>query len=194
VNIDKKSVNVHFTTSAKIKHCYLKIVNENSITIRANKHYSLHDAKALIAKKHQWIAKHIQALNLKKLSEHECYFLGKLYEKSHLLNPNESVELFYKKKALEIIPSLVQHHSNRMQLFPKALKFRKNKSRWGSCSVHNVINLNILLMKFPQEVIEYVIIHELAHIQHKNHSKAFWSCVESYCSNYKVLNKQLKAF
>lgn len=169
-------------------------MDEKTLRIRANRFYTLQDAKALIAKKHHWIAKHLSNLGLKKQQSHEFYFLGKKYLKNELLQEHESIDEFYKKKALEIIPSLVQHHSYKMQLFPKALKFRKNKSRWGSCSVHNVINLNILLMQCSKELIEYVIIHELAHIKHKNHSKAFWRCVESYCPNYKVLNHQLKAF
>ena len=58
----------------------------------------------------------------------------------------------------------------------------------------NGLNFNILLMKFPIEVMEYVIVHELAHIKHKNHSKDFWNLVAVYCSNYKEVEKLFKNF
>ena len=81
-----------------------------------------------------------------------------------------------------------------MSLYPSNLKFRNNKGRWGSCSYKNSISLNINLMKFPLSVIEYVIIHELAHIKHKNHSKFFWDLVEVFCPKYKDEEVLLKSF
>lgn len=76
--------------------------------------------------------------------------------------------------------------------YPK-LRIRKMKSRWGVCNrVSLTVTLNSNLMRFKEEIIEYVIIHELAHFVHFNHSSNFWKTVEFYCPNYKKLRKELK--
>ncbi len=72
------------------------------------------------------------------------------------------------------------------------LSLRNQKTRFGSCSYQNNINLNINLMNYDFDVIDYVIIHELVHTKVKNHSKDFWLEVEKYCPNYKELRKKLK--
>ncbi len=82
-----------------------------------------------------------------------------------------------------------------MKLFPTSIKYRKNKNTWGgSCNYKNGLNFNTLLSKFPLEVIEYIVIHELAHIKHKNHSKEFWNLVYYYCQDYKNREKLLRSF
>lgn len=188
--IEERFIDVSFIRKSNIKHVYLKIIDINSLEIRANKYFTIQDAKKLIVKKEAWILKAFERLNDKVANENEYYFLGKRYQKESGFELDD----FYKNEAIKLLPALVQKHSKLMQLFPSALKFRKNKTRFGSCSGKNSISLNILLMKYPQEVIEYVIIHELAHIKHKNHSKHFWNFVEIYCPNYKELDKMLKLF
>ena len=81
-----------------------------------------------------------------------------------------------------------------MDLYPTSISYRKNKRTWGSCNFKNGLNFNILLMKFPLEIMQYVVIHELSHIKHKNHSKNFWNLVEKYCPNYKQIEKEFKNF
>ena len=76
--------------------------------------------------------------------------------------------------------------------FP-TLKIRKMSSRWGVCNrKNNSVTLNSQLMMYDVEIIKYVIIHELCHFIHFNHSKSFWDSVEKYCPNYKLLRKTLK--
>ncbi len=73
--------------------------------------------------------------------------------------------------------------------------FIKNlKSRWGSCSVRDNINLNIHLMQLPNDLIDYVILHELVHTIHKNHSKNFWNKLGKLLPNYRELDKSLRNY
>jgi hypothetical protein len=81
----------------------------------------------------------------------------------------------------EKLPLLTSH----CQLTPISYKVRFYKSRWGSCNSRGELSFNYLLMLLPCWVIDYVIIHELCHLQHLNHSKDFWQLVECYCPNYK---------
>ena len=104
------------------------------------------------------------------------------------------IEKFYKYKAKEIISPLVEQQAQIMKLYPTAISFRKTKRQWGSCSSKNSLSFNTGLIKLPLDVIQYVIIHELAHIKHKHHQKAFWKEVERYAPNYKALEQKLKEY
>ena len=74
------------------------------------------------------------------------------------------------------------------------LKIRKMRSRWGVCNKSSKsITLNAQLIHFPVEVIDYVVIHEMAHLIHFNHSKSFWLLVSKYCPEYKQARKVLKS-
>lgn len=74
-----------------------------------------------------------------------------------------------------------------------SVALRNQKTRFGSCSFKNNINLNINLMNYDFDVIDYVLIHELCHTRIKNHSEFFWMEVEKYCPDYKNLRKKLKS-
>lgn len=75
------------------------------------------------------------------------------------------------------------------------LKIRKMKSRWGVCNTkNNNITLNLELSKYDIKYLDYVIVHELSHFIHPNHSKEFWLVVSKYCNNYKEIRKDMKKF
>jgi predicted metal-dependent hydrolase len=112
--------------------------------------------------------------------------------------PQEALQLlfdnFYKQQAIEQIYTMVEEWSNKMNMHPKNIGFRKAKRRWGSCSSQNTLSFNYYLMKLPLEIVEYVVVHELAHIKEKNHSKNFWAVVEEFLPNYKELVQELREF
>ena len=70
---------------------------------------------------------------------------------------------------------------------------RGQKTRWGSCSTRKNLSFNYKLMKYREEIIDYVILHEICHLREMNHSKKFWSLVEILCPNFKALKKELKS-
>ena len=162
------------------------------IQIRANKYFTIFDAKDLINRKKEWIESSIQKMSEKSLNDDEFLLLGetKNYNDYNIKN----IDKFYRAEIEKILPQKVEEYSKKMNLFPTSISYRKNKRTWGSCNYKNGLNFNILLMKFPIEVMEYVIIHELSHIKHKNHSKDFWNLVAFYCPNYKEVEKSFKKF
>lgn len=192
IEINKIIVTVKLENKKNIKHCYLRILKADLIQIKANKYFTIFDAKDLINRKIQWIESSIQKMSEKSLNDDEFLLLGetKNYNDYNIKN----IDKFYRAEIEKVLPQKVEEYSKKMNLFPTSISYRKNKRTWGSCNYKNGLNFNILLMKFPIEVMEYVIIHELSHIKHKNHSKDFWNLVAFYCPNYKEVEKSFKKF
>jgi predicted metal-dependent hydrolase len=74
------------------------------------------------------------------------------------------------------------------------ISLRNAKTRWGSCSYTNNINLNIQLMRLPDHLIDYIILHELTHTVHRNHGRSFWSLLDNISGNAKKLNREIKKY
>lgn len=96
------------------------------------------------------------------------------------------------EKAAQIIPGRVEYYSKIMNLYPTAVKINFARTRFGSCSPKNSINFSAYLMLFPTTAVDYVVVHELAHIKYKNHQKEFYSLIEKYMPDYKNRAKLLK--
>ena len=192
IEINEKLVTVKLEKKKNIKHVYLRVINPSLVQIRTNIYFTLYDAKELIERKIAWIENSILKLEEKNINEDEFLYLGvrKKIEDYKIKN----IDTFYKKEILKYIPVLVEKYAAKMNLFPTSISYRKNKRTWGSCNYKNGLNFNILLMKFPIELMEYVVIHELAHIEHKNHSKKFWDLVGEFCPDYKKREKLFKSF
>ncbi|MBQ3352867.1 M48 family metallopeptidase [Candidatus Saccharibacteria bacterium] len=120
-------------------------------------------------------------------------------EKLPIKNPNEQRARDYQKK--QLMKKARGYLPYRLEYFAKLYGYSYNKcrlshanTRWGSCSSNRTISLNIGLMKVPEVLRDYVILHELAHLNHMDHSKAFWAEVGSHDKNYKAHEKKLKLF
>ncbi len=104
----------------------------------------------------------------------------------------KGLELFYKYNAKKIIDPLFDEMSSLVNLYPNKIGYRKAKTRWGSCSGINNISINYMLLQFDIKAIKYVVLHELCHIKHKNHSKKFWDLVSFYMQDYKTVQQTIK--
>jgi predicted metal-dependent hydrolase len=99
-----------------------------------------------------------------------------------------------KREAEEILPSLLHSIARKFNYKYRSVNVKNMRSRWGSCSSAGVINLNIWLVQLPDELIEYVCCHELAHLNHPHHQKLFWNELSNMLPNYKMLRKKLKTY
>lgn len=86
----------------------------------------------------------------------------------------------------------IAKHTPRYQLQPRSVRIKQQKSRWGSCGVKDDININWLLILAPPPVLEYVVVHELCHLRHRNHSAVFWDLVAQHMPDYQQHRKWLK--
>lgn len=98
-----------------------------------------------------------------------------------------------KIEAKNFLPDRLLFLAQKFNFQFRNVSLRNQKTRFGSCSYGNDISLNINLMKYDFDIIDYVLIHELCHTKVKNHSEKFWQEVEKYCPNYKELRKKLKS-
>lgn len=92
------------------------------------------------------------------------------------------------------LPARLATIAQQLQLPYNGVSIKATKSRWGSCSYNNHINLSLFLMKLPNELIDYVLVHELAHTIEKNHSAAFWNLVEKLMPGARKLDKELNNY
>lgn len=99
-----------------------------------------------------------------------------------------------KKESLEYLPKRLAELSGKHSLVYTSISIKNMKTRWGSCSVKNRINLNTNLMVLPEHLIDYVLLHELAHTIIKNHSRIFWDYLDKICPFSKILDKELKSY
>ena len=120
-------------------------------------------------------------------------------EKLPIKNPNEQRARDYQKKLLmkkarEYLPYRLEYYAKLYGYHYNKCRLSHANTRWGSCSSNKTISLNIGLMKVPEKLRDYVILHELAHLNHMDHSPAFWAEVAAHDPRYKEHRKKLKSF
>lgn len=119
----------------------------------------------------------------------KCFFLPPGLSPDHIKN---AVIMTYKTAAKSILKQKTAAYAERMGVSPAAVKITGAKTRWGSCSGRNSINFSWRLVMADEDVVDYVIVHELAHILEHNHSPRFWAVVESVLPDYKQRRMKLK--
>ena len=95
-------------------------------------------------------------------------------------------------EAEKLLKARVEIFAQQMQLFPKRLRLMKAKTRWGSCSSKGFVNLNAKLIHAPLSVVDAIVVHELAHLRHMNHSAKFWALVDQHAPHHKEADQWLK--
>lgn len=122
--------------------------------------------------------------------DHKAFYLSEF----HIEEAPDLFEKLYKVMAKSLIKTKVSHWSEIMELYPSKIRITSASTRWGSCSSNKTISINWKLLLAPSEILDYVIIHELAHLAVMNHSTKFWHVVSKFCPNYKSRLKWLKDY
>jgi predicted metal-dependent hydrolase len=104
------------------------------------------------------------------------------------------VTAWYRVEALRVFEECVDYFAPLMSVSPSPVKLSSARTQWGSCTVRGVVRFNWQLVKMPLHLIDYVVVHELAHLVEMNHSAAFWRVVESACPDYKQSRKELHRY
>lgn len=205
-------LHVKHTYNPRLKNSYINILPTAEVIVKTPIKSQKYIYE-LVEKKYDWIIKKIDHIRkYEKIDvnmEDEVLIFGEIYSIDHEIasylrnklqrlrtitheNILNCYDRYYKEIAKDHIPKRVEHFSTQMGLYPTNIKYRKMKRRWGSCDSKKELTFNTNLLKLSLELIDYVIVHELAHIKHMNHSKHFHNLVNKYLTNSKELEKKIK--
>ena len=118
----------------------------------------------------------------------------KLSKISNIVDNRIELKPIDKEIARTALEKRIKELAQKYQFTFNKLSIKNQKTRWGSCSLKNNINLNARLLHLPTELIDYVILHELVHTKVKNHSKEFWSTLDRLVGDSKFYDKQLRSY
>lgn len=208
-----KDLTIFHIYKSNLKNSYISVNPQAKIVLKTPKVSQIY-IKNLLIEKEIWIRRQLlkakENPQIKISLEDEVLLFGDIYsidiqeaselrklleikKTNSLNNISKCYDEFYKFYASEYLTKRLNFFSKIMELDYKEVKFRKMKSRWGSCSSLRVITFNSELIKVKKELIDYVVVHELAHLVHMNHSKNFHALVDKYISNSKEIRKELKS-
>ncbi|MGL2429041.1 M48 family metallopeptidase [Helicobacter pylori] len=180
--------------SEKIKTLILNITPSLEVILKMPNSCSQARASAFLKKQEAWLKKTLSAMQEKYSllrSRLETY-KNKILIFDEVKNANDYTLTELKKILKTYLEQQLPLIAQKMQTSYTHFSIRNNAKVLGSCSYHNRLSFALLLVCAQKEAIDYVIIHELAHTIHKNHSKNFWRCVQIFCPNYRTLRERLK--
>ncbi len=171
---DEMKINVKYS---KRKTLSLEITRDAEVLVRAPLKISKKRIEEFVKAHEEWLISHLE----RRIKANERH-------------PEPTEEKLKELKALakEIIPKKVAYFSALMGVTPTRVSINSAKTRFGSCSSKNTLNFSCRLMQYDERAIDYVVVHELAHTVHHDHSKKFWATVEKYMPDYKERKKLLK--
>ncbi|MCR5672036.1 MAG: M48 family metallopeptidase [Butyrivibrio sp.] len=171
----------------------IEVTSDMRVIVRAPKRLSVKEINRFIGEKADWIDRSLKKMEARKKASTDAggdnAGDGKGMDVGSLSKQEVSLLM---DKARSVIPAKVHRYAAQMGVTYGRITIRMQKSRWGSCSAKGNLNFNCLLMKMPDEIIDYVVVHELCHRKEMNHSPRFWAEVEKVIPDYKDKRKRLK--
>jgi len=155
----------------------LEVTRDGRILVRAPKRMALQDIDAFVEKHRDWLDTHLNK--------------QKNWQAAHP-EPTEQERKALIDKAKSVLPKKVARYAAIMGLTPSGITITAARTRFGSCSPKNRLCFSWRLMAYPEEAIDYVVVHELAHIRHRNHGPDFHALVESILPDHRKRRAMLK--
>lgn len=204
--IDGNNYNV-IINKKSIKNTYIRVDDNLNIVVNTNYFTTKKKIKNLLDLNIDALKNMINKRKKENDKKHEFYYLGNKYDVidcnlkdvtidgNRIYASSKKLDKWYRNEMKKIFSERLEFNYKRFEEnipFP-SLRIRTMKTRWGVCNIKSkTITLNSLLLKYDIKAIDYVIIHELSHLIHFNHSKDFWLLVSKYCPDYKNIKKVLK--
>ncbi|MCI9084526.1 MAG: M48 family metallopeptidase [Bacilli bacterium] len=190
------------------KNTYIKVKDDLTIYVTTNIFTSKRYIKNLLDQEQDFLRKVLKKVKQRSEKENDFYYLGRKYDIIKVpfknieidddkiyVNDEALLEKWLKKQMKIVFEERLNYCYSLFEEnipFPK-LKTRKMKTRWGVCNKRDLsVTLNSKLIRYDQFIIDYVIIHELSHLVHFDHSREFWNTVGKYMPDYKKAEKVLK--
>lgn len=164
------------------KSLAIEITPELQVVVRAPAQMPVREINAFVQEKDDWIRAHLQRMAEKKRLREQC--------REQALSKEELQELA--AQAMKLIPQKVRYYAPIIGVTYGRITIRNQRTRWGSCSGKGNLNFNCLLLLMPEEVLDYVVVHELCYRKEMNHSARFWEEVEKILPDYRQRRKWLK--
>ena len=155
----------------------IEITRDCRLIVRAPRRCPVSQIERFLSERRDWIEKHM-ALQQARMEAHP--------------EPDADEEARLRALAKEVLPEKLRYYSEIMGLYPEGITITGARTRFGSCSGKNRISFSFRLMQYPDEAIDYVVVHELAHILHKNHGKEFYALIESVLPDWQRRRALLK--
>lgn len=155
----------------------LEVARDGRVLVRSPLGLPRKRIDAFVAEHQSWITEHL-ARQARRCEAHP--------------EPSAEEREILIRKAREILPSKTAHYGKLMNLCPTGISITGAEKRFGSCSPKNRICFSWRLMAYPDAAIDYVVVHELAHILHKNHGREFYACIESVLPDWRERRNLLK--
>lgn len=150
----------------------LEITAALEVVVRAPRRCPEAEIRRFVATHEAWLEKHME----RQRQRQQQTLL-------RAVTPEQEEQL--RRRAEQEIPERVAYYSARMGLIPAGVRITGAQKRFGSCSGRNRLCFSWRLMQYPPEAVDYVVVHELAHIRHHNHSPAFYALVEQFLPDYR---------
>lgn len=160
----------------------IQITTDGTVKVRAPKQISHSVIEEFLKEKENWVLKHLQK---KKETQHAGVFQNQA-------PLSEEDRHRYREIARDIFTQKTAYYAQIIQVTYGRISIREQKTRWGSCSSEGNLNFNWRLIFAPEEVLDYIVIHELAHRREMNHSPAFYTIVKEVMPDYKKQQKWLR--
>ncbi|WQS40890.1 M48 family metallopeptidase [Helicobacter pylori] len=188
------NVPITIQKSKKIKTLSLNITPSLEVILKMPDSCPQARANAFLKEQEAWLKKTFLAMQEKHslLCSRLNTYKDKILVFDEVKNANDYTLTDLKKILKTYLERKLPLIAQKMQTSYTGFSIRNNAKVLGSCSYHNRLSFALLLVCAQKEAIDYVIIHELAHTIHKNHSQNFWRCVKTFCPNYRALREHLK--